>query len=79
MIDDRILQKPFQVELIGVKFAQKLFVCLPNFLRIVAGVVHGLPFPHVVMMTIMVTAVVTAVVTVIMTAFVTPVVAGFSL
>ena len=75
MIDDRILQKPFQVELIGVKFAQKLFVCLPDFLWIVAGVVHGLPFPHVVMMTIMVTAVVT----VIMTAFVTPVMAGFSL
>jgi hypothetical protein len=75
MIDDWILQKPFQVELIGVKFSQKLFVCLPDFLRIVAGVVHGLPFPHVVMMAIMVTPVVT----VMMTAFVTPVMAGFSL
>jgi hypothetical protein len=42
MIDNRIFQESLQVELIRVELAQKLLVCLPDFLRVIGRVVDGL-------------------------------------
>ena len=47
--DDRVLQEPLQVELIGVELAQKLLVGLTDLLGVVARVVDRLPVFSVVL------------------------------